>query len=184
MNQQLIINVLGADQLGILSRISACVNANQCNILDSRHAIYGQDFSLSMIVEGSPSAVTKLEILLSSLCLELDLLSMMKRTSGHHKQNIEQVVQLAFSGLDTIGLLNRVCAFLSEREFSINALRQKTYRTEDGEAVRCKMVLSTPKSTDLAKFDEDIKRLMSEMSLSGKITHTLPQENHEHIESW
>lgn len=40
MKQQLIAVILGTDQVGILSDIATLVSESECNILDSRHAIY------------------------------------------------------------------------------------------------------------------------------------------------
>ncbi|MBF7072872.1 glycine cleavage system transcriptional repressor [Glaciecola sp. MH2013] len=186
MKQQVIVNILGTDKLGILSIISACVNDGNCNILDSRHAIYGRDFSLSMIVEGSHAAITKLEMQLSSLCVEHDLLSMMKRTSGHAKQNLEQLINLEFVGADAVGIIQRVTTFLTERQVSVSALRQKTYndKSTNTEHVKCKMVLSATRQLDLADFDSELKTLMCSLGLHGKVTHNEIKEENEHIESW
>jgi len=186
MKQQLIVNILGPDKLGMLSEISACVNDKCCNILDSRHAIYGHDFSLTMIVDGSQAAISKLELQLSSVCMQHDLLSMMKRTSGHHKQNLAQLIHFEFSGIDAEGILRKVTSFLTQKSVSISALRQKTYidKTNRAENLRCKMVLSAPKNIDFIKFDNEIKSLMSDLCLSGKITHHDLKEENEHIESW
>jgi glycine cleavage system transcriptional repressor len=186
MNQQIIVNILGADKLGILSKISACVHNKCCNILDSRHAIYGTDFSLSMIVEGTQSAITKLELQLSSLCMQHDLLSMIKRTSKHSKQNLEQLIHLEFTGDDTTGIINQVAQFLANRHISVSAFRQKTYANQSSElnSIKCKMVLSATKDIDLSIFDEEIKQLMCNLGLSGKVTHNEIKEENEHIESW
>ncbi|MFT5276700.1 MAG: glycine cleavage system transcriptional repressor [Granulosicoccus sp.] len=186
MNQQIIVNILGADKLGILSEISACVHDKCCNILDSRHAIYGTDFSLSMIVEGTQSAITKLELQLSSLCMQHDLLSMIKRTSKHSKQNLEQLIHLEFTGEDTKGIINQVAQFLARRHVSVSAFRQKTYTSKATElnSIKCKMVLSATKNIDLVIFDEEIKLLMCKLGLSGKVTHNEIKEENEHIESW
>jgi len=186
MNQQIIVNILGADKLGILSEISACVHDKCCNILDSRHAIYGREFSLSMIVEGTQSAITKLELQLSSLCMQHDLLSMIKRTSGHAKQNLEQLINLEFSGQDAKGIIKQVTGFIAKRQVSVSAFRQRTFidKKTKVESVRCKMVLSATKELDLVNFDEEIKQLMGRLGLSGKVTYNEIKEENEHIESW
>ena len=186
MNQQIIVNILGPDKLGILSDISAVVHDKCCNILDSRHAIYGKDFSLSMIVEGSQSAITKLELQLSTLCMEHDLLSMIKRTSGHAKQSLEQLINLEFSGEDAKGIIKQVTGFLAQRQVSVSAFRQRTFIDKETqlECVKCKMVLSATKALDLVCFDDEIKQLMCTLGLSGKVTHNEIKEENEHIESW
>jgi glycine cleavage system transcriptional repressor len=186
MNQQIIVNILGPDKLGILSEISACVHDKCCNILDSRHAIYGTDFSLSMIVEGTQSAITKLELQLSILCMEHGLLSMIKRTSGHAKQNLEQLINLEFTGQDAKGIIRQVTGFLAERKVSVSAFRQGMFtdKTSGVESLKCKMVLSATKELDLTVFDNEIKQLMCKLGLSGKVTHNEIKEENEHIESW
>jgi glycine cleavage system transcriptional repressor len=63
MPQQLIITILGSDQFGVLSTLADTVSGVGCNILDSRQAVYGDDFSLTMIIEGSQSAITQAECL-------------------------------------------------------------------------------------------------------------------------
>ena len=52
-----------------------------------------------MIIEGLQSSVTRAEIVLPQLCQQHDLLSMMKRTSEHSKQNIEHLLSLEFNGV-------------------------------------------------------------------------------------
>ncbi|MFT6267635.1 MAG: glycine cleavage system transcriptional repressor [Alphaproteobacteria bacterium] len=184
MQEQLIINILGKSSLLALSNITACISKYNCNILDSRHAQYGTDFSLTMIVSGAQSAVTLLEIELSTLCVTDDLLCMMKRTTGHRKQNIEQVINLAFSGNDASGVMHNVTQGLATYGVSVSAVRQKTYAKEGQNILECKMILTTPKTTDLPTFDTNIKSLLHGMGLHGKISHNPIKENDEYTESW
>jgi len=205
MSQQLIVNILGTASLESLSIISACISENECNILDSRHALYGTDFSLTMIVSGSASAMTHLELALSTMCVQHDLLCMMKRTSGHIKQNLDQLIQLSFSGQDKPGLIQKVSAAVAKCGLSVSALRQQAWQNSPSEnaistsptlgaqfapstpsvpTLKCKMILSAPKETDLSAFDNDIKRLLHDLGLHGQIVHNIQKETHEHIESW
>lgn len=195
MPQQLIINILGAASLNSLCTLTACISNHDCNILDSRHALYGTDFSLTMIVSGTTNDVTRLEMGMSNVCMEHDLLCMMKRTSGHQKQNIERYIQLTFSGQDSSGLMQKVTSTLATSGLTVSAVRHKTsYQAVDDKAtlrkrppvqnVVCKMILSAPKQLDLSAFDATIKSLLHTLGLHGQISHNIQKENHEHIESW
>ncbi len=139
-----------------------------------------------MIVEGTQSAITKLELQMASLCMQHGLLSMIKRTSGHAKQNLEQLINLEFSGEDAKGIIKQVTGFIAQRQVSVSAFRQKTFidKTTNIENVRCKMVLSATKELNLVNFDEEIKQLMCQLGLSGKVTYNEIKEENEHIESW
>lgn len=184
MKTQLIVNVLGADKLGVLSLIAGCISDNNCNILDSRHAIYGQDFSVTMIASGKENDITRLEIALSSLCVAHELLCMMKRTTGHVKQNIEQVINLKFAGPDSNGLMQTVTRLLASEGVSVNAVRQKVSTQHQQCHVECKMILSAPTDLDLPEFDTKLKLVLHGLGLSGRISHQQLKEDNEYIESW
>ena len=146
MKHQLIVTILGTDKVGILSHIASAVSETSCNILDSRQGIYGQDFSLTMILEGNQSSITKAELKIPQLCQQFDLLSMMKRTKQHCKQNLEHLVDIQVSGEDTVGVIQKITSFLAQHEVAVNAFRQKTYTDEktQKEMMKCKLVASMP----------------------------------------
>ena len=184
MQQQLIINILGPSSLSALSTISASINQLNCNILDSRHAQYGTDFSLTMIVSGTGANVTLLEVALSKLCVELNLLCMMKRTSKHQKQNIGQYISLEFSGLDATGLLQKITQTIHESGISVHAFRQQTSENDNSTSINCKMILSSPKEIDLLEFDHTIKDLLNGLGLHGKIAHKPNDDQTQYVDIW
>lgn len=171
MKHQLIVTILGNDRVGILSEIANSVSETCCNILDSRQAIYGKDFSLTMILEGTQSAITKAELKIPHICQQFDLLSMMKRTKQHCKQNLEHLVDVEFSGIDTLGVIKHVTAFFAQHNLALSAFRQKTYTNQDTQKdmMRCKMVASVPENTDLQFINNDFTALLNELNLTGSI---------------
>jgi glycine cleavage system transcriptional repressor len=170
MKQQLICTFLGENRTGLLCQLAKAVNEAGCNILDSRQANFGTDFSLTMIIEGHHPEITKAELLLPTLSNELELLSLLKRTKAHSKQNIEHLLSLEFSGPDTTGLLEKVSVFLSQHAASINALRQKSTSVNDIENVRCKIVINIPDDVDVAVFSATTKAFFDSLSLTCTIT--------------
>jgi len=184
MQEQLIINVLGKSSLLTLSDITACISQYKCNILDSRHALFGTDFSLTMIVSGTQNSVTKLELGLSKLCMLDDLLCMMKRTTGHQKHGLEQVINLAFYGADATGLMHEVTHALTTYKVTVSTVRQKTYSQSGQLMLDCEMILMAPESINLASFDEHIKVLLDGLGLHGKVSHNIIKENDEYTKSW
>lgn len=174
MSQQLIINFLGVEKPGLLSTIATAVNDSSCNILDSRQAIFGQELSLTMIIEGTQAAITRFELTIPKLCQSLDLLAMMKRTKHHAKQHLAHLLNIEFSGQDVQGLLKDVTVFFHEQQASISALRQKTYTDADTqqESVRCKIVLTVPEAVDIEVFITQTKTFLTSLSLDATITDT------------
>lgn len=185
MQHQLIVTFLGTDRSGIFSEIAALVAESQCNILDSRQAVYGTEFSLTMIVEGSHSAITKAECMLPAFCQKHQLLSMMKRTKHHVKQNLEHLFDVSFSGPDNAGLIRSVTRFFADRSASISAFRQQTFLDPHGhQQMRCKFVVTIEDSVDFAELEKALMSLFVELNVSGKVTDKIRKEQHEDTPSW
>ncbi|BBO27899.1 glycine cleavage system transcriptional repressor [Marisediminitalea aggregata] len=171
MKQQLIAVILGTDQVGILSDIATLVSESECNILDSRHAIYGQEFSLTMIIEGSHTAITRVELSIPELCQRRDLLSILKRTREHTKQNLTHLYDVEFSGVDNPGQIQAVTRFFADQQVSISAFRQTTAVDEDTghKMMRFKLVVNIPDDVHLAEFQYRLELLCQVLHLTGKI---------------
>lgn len=172
MKHQLIVNILGQDRVGILSEIANTVSDTGCNILDSRLASYGTEFSLTMILEGSQTAVVKAELRIPQVCQQLDLLSMMKRTTQHCKQNLEHLVDVEFGGVDTLGVIRKVTNLFATHEVALNAFRQKTYVNQDTQQdmMLCKLVASVPEQVELPTLRKEFDLIMAELELTGSIS--------------
>ncbi|MDF2177555.1 glycine cleavage system transcriptional repressor [Aliiglaciecola sp. CAU 1673] len=171
MKQQLIVTILGTDKIGILSTLAAAVGACNCNILDSRQAVYGLDFSLTMILEGTQSAITKAEMTLPQVCQQNDLLSMMKRTKQHCKQDLLSLADVEFSGLDALGVLRDITAFFASVNVTITAFRLNTYTDSDtqSEMIRCNMVVSMPDTSDIERVSPAFSERLASLGLQGTI---------------
>tara|TARA_R110000868_G_scaffold251251_1_gene507998 strand:- start:1358 stop:1936 length:579 start_codon:yes stop_codon:yes gene_type:complete len=174
MQQQLIITILGSDQFGVLSTLADAVSGVGCNILDSRQAIYGQDFSLTMIIEGSQSAITQAECLLPQTCQKHNLLSMMKRTKKHCKQNLEHLADVIIHGESTPGLIDQITDFFKQRNISVSAFRLKFLDKEENDSasekpMKCKMVISIPHELEVGKIEQALQELLHPLNLLGSI---------------
>jgi glycine cleavage system transcriptional repressor len=171
MTQQLIITILGADEFGMLSTLADTVCEAGCNILDSRQAVYGQDFSLTMIIEGSQSAILQAELAIPITCQKHDLLSMMKRTKKHCKQNLETLADVVICGVSTMGVIKQITKFFSHHKMSVSAFRLKTHEQAEyeSELMKCKMVVSMPHDIEIEDIDVHFQTLLSELDLVGSI---------------
>lgn len=174
MPQQLIITILGSDQFGVLSTLADTVSGVGCNILDSRQAIYGQDFSLTMIIEGSQSAITQAECLLPQTCQKHNLLSMMKRTKKHSKQNLEHLADVIIRGESTPGLIDQITEFFKQRNISVSAFRLKFLEKDENDSaidkqMKCKMVISIPHELEVKKIEHALQELLQPLNLQGSI---------------
>ena len=174
MTQQLIITILGSDQFGVLSKLADTVSGVGCNILDSRQAVYGQDFSLTMIIEGSQSAITQAECLLPQTCQKHNLLSMMKRTKKHCKQNLEHLADVIIDGKSTPGLIDQITDFFKQHSISVSAFRLKFLDNNESDStsdnhMKCKMVISIPYELEVKKIEHALQALLEPLNLEASI---------------
>ena len=174
MQQQLIITILGSAQLGVLSTLADTVSGVGCNILDSRQADYGQDFSLTMIIEGSQSAIAQAECLLPQTCQKHNLLSMMKRTKKHCKQNLEHLADVIINGESTPGLIDQITDFFKQRNISVSAFRLKFLDKDENDSasdkqMKCKMVISIPHELEVEIIEHALQELLQPLNLEGSI---------------
>ena len=186
LKAQLILTILGTNESSILSQIAETVSHSGCNILDSRMAIFGQDFSFTMIIDGTLGAISRAEVLIPSLCQQHELLCVAKRTSQHEKQNLECLYDVEFSGEDFTGLIHKITQFFAQKNISISAFRQKTF-TEVGNnqpRMACKMVVSVAKTVDVEDLINALEKLFTTLNLIGSLKDTHTKDNNEEIASW
>ena len=139
-----------------------------------------------MIIEGTQSAITKAECILPALFQRLDLLSMMKRTSHHEKQNLEHLFNVEFSGEDTAGLIKSVTGFFAQRQSSISAFRQQVFKdpTSGQELMRCKFVVNAPDAIDFNQLQNELMALFDSLNVTGKVVDKYNKEPHENVTGW
>ncbi|WP_340679733.1 ACT domain-containing protein [Paraglaciecola sp.] len=174
MPQQLIVTILGTDKFGMLSAIAETVCEVDCNILDSRQAVFGQDFSLTMIIEGSQAAIAKAEFAIPQTCQKRELLCLLKRTKKHTKQNLEHIADVVIMGENANGVIKKITGFFAQFTISVSAFRLQTLKKtselpNSTDHMKCKMVVSIPHSVSVDHVQVAFQALMEELSLQGSI---------------
>lgn len=125
-NQQLVVTSVGSDRPGIVSELTKLASQCNCNILDSRMAIFGNEFTLIMLLVGDMAAISRIEHRLPVLGQELDLLTVTKRTSSHKEETYHANVEVVLSGKDRPGTLSTLTSFMAERMIDISSLKSDT----------------------------------------------------------
>lgn len=171
MPQQLVVTAIGADRTGIVSKIVRLVTDCQCNIIDSRMAIFGAEFTFIVLISGEASGINRVEHLLPSLGVELDLTTMTKRTSAHHNKTIAAHYVLDYTGPNKVGTLGTITGFLAGRAVYIGSL-QSAVRIEPKtglERTHTVMTLELPTSEAPENIITDLMTLLEQMNLIGTV---------------
>lgn len=125
MSQYLVLTAMGADRTGCVSELTKLASECECNIVDSRMAIFGSEFTFIMLLNGDARAINRIEAKLPKLAHSLELITMMKRTSGHRTFDLVKHYQAEFSGIDQPGILKVMTAFFATRKIDISSLKSQ-----------------------------------------------------------
>ncbi|KZN47960.1 glycine cleavage system protein R [Pseudoalteromonas luteoviolacea] len=158
-SHQLVLTAIGEDRSGIVSELTQLVSESNCNIIDSRIAILGNEFTFIMLLSGDMAAISRVEHTLPVKSVELGLMTMMKRTSSHTENEYGAGYTLKYSGLDTQGTLSRVTRFFAEQNMSICSLKSDTYEEQSEMHMSCLLEFNTPSELDFDKFKEKFEEL-------------------------
>ncbi|MCL2914811.1 glycine cleavage system transcriptional repressor [Shewanella corallii] len=172
MTNYLVVTAMGADRPGIVSKLARLASDCDCDIVDSRMAIFGNEFTLIMMVSGSWAAITKIETSLPGLSLEMELLTVMKRTSKHTPQNYISRIEVNFQGSDQRGTMKQITQFLADRALDLGAVRSHAEEDEQGNQHQSIfLAINIPEKVELEKLEQSIYELAKEMSLECSIKH-------------
>lgn len=167
MAQHLVVTAIGADRVGIVSQLARLVSDCNCNILDSRMAIFGNEFTFIMLLAGDALAISKIEVQLPSLGLELDLLTMSKRTTSYHQLPISVPYVLEYRGNDRVGTLGAISSLLALHNVDIGSLRSETLPSAFGPQTHTVMTVHLPADVDPQWLKQLVLDKLSSMSLQG-----------------
>ncbi len=170
--QHLVVTAIGTDKTGIISDLTRLVNECSCNILDSRMAIFGQEFTFIMLLSGDRMAISRIENSLPAISHELGLLTMMKRTSRHKSLTAKQSHIIDYIGPDIPGTLSKVTEFLAQHNVSISSLKADSINEHDADSVSHKSSLTVqmPDKTSLDEFKKSFSVLCQSLQQTFTIT--------------
>ena len=151
-NHQIVLTAIGEDRPGIVSELTQLVSDCHCNIIDSRIAILGCEFTFIMLLQGDMSAISRIEHVLPTKAMELGLLTMMKRTTSHTPSEFCAGYTLEYTGIDTPGTLSKVTRFFADNHISICSLKSDTFNEETDTKMRCEVEFNIPIDVDIDKF--------------------------------
>jgi glycine cleavage system transcriptional repressor len=168
MAQQLVVTAIGTDRTGIVSQLARLVSDCNCNIVDSRMAIFGNEFTFIMLLAGDAAAISKIEYLLPSSGPDLALLTMTKRTSAHQPPPLSAPYVLSYTGPDKVGTLGTISSLLADQQVYIGALRSETLQVNGVAHTKTVMTVQLPSEAQAAHIRQLLTVTLAEMGLTGR----------------
>lgn len=164
----LVLTAIGHNKTGLVSELTGLVSRCNCNVVDSKMAIFGGEFTVIMLVSGDNACLVQLEVQLPPLAMELHLLTMMKRTNRHLGINKPQYL-LSIEGPDQAGTIKQITSYLAKQDIDVTSLRSNTSTKYNQEWQDAEIQIELPDVLPIEHLSEDIsaecKTLNMEFSL-------------------
>ena len=170
MSQYLVLTAMGADRTGSVSELTKLASKCGCNIIDSRMAIFGLEFSFIMLLNGSAKAINQIENKLPAIAVQLELTTMMKRTSGYKPRDFTHHYQVDYAGIDQPGLLKAVTAFFATRNIDLSSLTSEIDPISNH--MRATLMIALTAETSIKELEDDYFELCDQIGVQGCITKT------------
>ena len=130
-------------------------------------AIFGLEFTFIMLLNGTAKAINQIENRLPVVAHSLDLITMMKRTSGYRSQDFTQHYQVEYAGIDQPGVLKAVTAFFANRNIDISSLKSEI--TPNTSITRAVILIALTEDTSIDQLENDFLRLCEQIDVQGCI---------------
>ncbi|ANS84814.1 Glycine cleavage system transcriptional repressor [Vibrio scophthalmi] len=173
MTQHLVITAVGSDRPGVCNQVVGLVTRAGCNIIDSRIALFGSEFTLIMLLSGNNAAITRVETTLPLLGQEHDLITMMKRTAKHAHQDNSYTLEVFIESDDKVGLTEKFTQFFAEKNIGLSSLSAQTIDKDKVQAAHDQYHLALTASVDsecnLMQIQEDFSELCQQLGVVGSL---------------
>jgi len=165
----LVISAMGTERPGIVNELTRHVSASGCNIVDSRLALFGSEFTLIMLLSGNWNAMARLESTLPQKSRQLDLVTMMKRTTVHKPVEHTRQMEAEIEVTDSAGIIGQFTQFFSDHGLALSALRSETLASFTPPRLKARFTLLLQDKVDglqiRAAFSELCDRLQATYTL-------------------
>ncbi|MCG7530792.1 glycine cleavage system transcriptional repressor [Psychrobium sp. MM17-31] len=167
MDNFLVVTAMGTDRPGIVNELTKIVTQTNCNIVDSRLAVFGNEFTLILLLSGDWNAITRFETDLSVRSAQLELITLMKRTSEHKLVNYEGQVSVKLDGKDAPGCIGQFTEYLATEGIDLCSFRTKAKSGYQ----RIEMLINLTHNTNYEKLQQHFDELAEQLSLTIRYEH-------------
>lgn len=167
---QLVVTAIGEDRPGIVSELTQLVSSTQCNIIDSRIAILGNEFTFIMLLAGDMAAISRVEHMIPTRSMELGLSTMTKRTSHHHDNEYNASYRLEYHGLDVPGTICKVTKTLADHKVTIAALKADSTEQDGQLLMHSELEINVSEQVDAEQLTLDLDSLFQQQDTQHTLT--------------
>jgi len=127
VKEHLILTATGPDQVGLVEKISAFISRRDCNIEDSKMAVFYGEFAVIVLLSGEPLNLERVRSECPQIEAETGLSVVIKAPSQRRTAESLLPYRLTASCMDHPGIVHNISALLRSLGVNIEAMETKTY---------------------------------------------------------
>jgi len=162
MANYLVVTAIGTDRPGIVNELTQMVIQANCNIVDSRLAVFGNEFTLILLLSGQWNAITRFEADLNLRSAQLELITLMKRTSEHQLADYTSQMLIKLDGQDAPGCIGQFTHYLAQQNIDLASFRTKAKSGYQ----QIQMELNINQSINIDQLKQYFSNLASQLNLT------------------
>lgn len=173
MSQHLVVTAVGTNRPGIVNQLTQLVSSCGCNIVDSRMALFGSEFTLIMLVSGAHNAIIQIETRLPVRAQELQLLTVLKKTSPHELIDYSHTAVLQLTLPDATGVISKVTQFISDHQMSMMGLKSNLFTKDQQEMLHAEFEVKLSSEHQPEMIEKAFAKLCQELGSQQFSLHIL-----------
>jgi glycine cleavage system transcriptional repressor len=168
----LILTAIGPDQVGLVEKISKFISGHDCNIEDSKMAVFCGEFAIIVLISGDAGALVKISRNYREMEAETGLAISVKTPASGKVTESYLPYQLTASCMDHPGIVYQISGILSAHGANIESLETRTYAAPESGAplFRLEARLAVPGKGNLDQLRERFAQLQSEQHIDIEMT--------------
>ncbi len=174
MIQYMVITAVGSDRPGICNQVVGLVTQSGCNIVDSRIALFGNEFTLLMLVSGNSNELAKVESTLPLLGQQHDLITIMKRTAKHQPLASSYTLEAFIECDDQVGLTEKFTQFFAAKGIGLSSLSAQTIDkakiNQPKDQFHIAINAMVEESCNLMQLQQEFNALCQQLSVQGSLS--------------
>jgi len=165
--KNLILTAVGPDQLGLVEKISQFIAQHECNIEDSKMAVFCGEFALILLISGDPSSLLRVANAYNELGGLTGLTVSVRRPTPKPTAAQSLPYRLTASCLDHPGVVHRLSRLLSQQNINIESMETKTYLAPvSGTPIfRMEAVLAVPPVISIGRLRQQLDEIEREENI-------------------
>ncbi len=169
MKNYLVLTALGENSPQLTPRLCEEIRQCGCNIVDSRMALLGEEFTMVAMVSGPWDAIAKIEDHAPKLEKDLGLKIATRRTrvGGPGKGYMPYAIDVVAS--DQSGMVHEIARFITDNDVLIQDLYTNTYKAafSDTTMFSLHMTINIPQDTSIATLRNDFMDFCDRLNLDA-----------------